>query len=292
LFGGRRWLDPNNPHEWQLLQAGFRSLQQRFPRHLHCSEADFRQAITALQEAWSKCLPFEYCKPTAATGLPPAEDPETRTATKRRPLPPADPLLSPSPPAPPALLEAWERVCRPCPLSDGAFKLQAVTAAPLVAAGVDSEAARARPDAPRDCGPGGLLRPAPGGSSSEQGPELAGPASAPSPGPPPAQEAAGRDQEHGCGSPARANGASGWVFWADWVAEGCSGDGGGCWCCGGGGCAGIDGPDGEGGDCGGKGGDGDNGGDEWALGAAPAGEASELLLGDSELAPFWPAEAP
>ncbi len=34
-------------------QQGFRSLQQRFPRHVHCSEAVFRDAIAALQ-VWNK----------------------------------------------------------------------------------------------------------------------------------------------------------------------------------------------------------------------------------------------
>ena len=34
-------------------QQGFRSLQQRFPRHMHCSEAVFRDAIAALQ-VWNR----------------------------------------------------------------------------------------------------------------------------------------------------------------------------------------------------------------------------------------------
>jgi hypothetical protein len=75
VFVGRRWLNPNDSPERQLLQEvccalswcrlkilfeptiaatflllqGFHSLQQRFPRQLHCCEADFRYAIAAIQ---------------------------------------------------------------------------------------------------------------------------------------------------------------------------------------------------------------------------------------------------
>ena len=281
--------------------------------HSPAEDLAIRMATTrGPQEAWPKPLPFQSLpllgNPAAATGVPPAKDPPSRIATTPGPPPPADSdppaaraarpspscrlqdcpslarfkaLPSPSPPAPPAPLEAWERVCRPRPASDGAFTLQAL---PVPVA------------------------PAAGGCSSEQGLAPAGPAWAPSPGPPPQQAAAGRRHDRDLPAPAD-GGASGWVFWADWVTEGCSGDGGGCgWSGGGGGVDRWGGPDDQGGGGGGgwQGGDGDSsgsgGGEDWDLGAWPTGEAwvwglprdgpswREMdMLGDAGLGPFSPA---
>jgi hypothetical protein len=90
VFGGRRWLDPDDPQEWQRLRdvshnlcmppinqldlksrhiiylsrQGFHNLQQRFPRHLHCCEADFRRAIAALQVLHKiGHIKEEWCRP-------------------------------------------------------------------------------------------------------------------------------------------------------------------------------------------------------------------------------------
>ena len=172
----------------------------------------------------------------------------------------------------------------------------------MTAAGarVDSEAAQARTDAPRDCGPGNRLHPTGGGSSSEQGPVLAGLASAPSLGPGPLRE------RNDCCAPARADLDDSRLFWADWVTDGCGEDGDGRNCCWRGGGAGV-GPDDDGsnghpdGDCCicccGR-------GDGWDLGTGPTrrdGWIQRLELdsdsflsrvappfSDSELNPFSP----
>jgi hypothetical protein len=72
-----------------------------------CIEWSFLTCPLA-QEAWSKRLPFSPS--AAATDVPPAEDPDSSIATKKRgPPPPADPLPWPTSPS-----GAWARVSRPC----------------------------------------------------------------------------------------------------------------------------------------------------------------------------------
>ena len=245
-----------NPHPpWQ----GFRSLQQRFPRHLHCSEAAFRHAIAALQvrhkiyrvlAAQSLSAPSKNSLPYSLSICPRAQ------AAWSRVLPPVclpTPAEGPGGPAE-YLREAWERARRHRPAGDrpdGAFKLQAFPSPSTPPAPVDSGQARA--DAPRDRGP---PRSAGCGGGSEPRPVAAGLASAPGPAPPPPPSAAD-SRGHGGAPAAPADGASGdeWVFWAGWVTEGCAGDGGGRGC--GGGDRGAE-PDGDGG--GGGGGEGGGGG--------------------------------
>jgi hypothetical protein len=226
--------------------------------------------------------------------VPPAANPETGIPTKQAQSRPADPPARPSPPC-----DAWERSCRRCTLRDGA--VQTLTPASPAAMRFDL-AAQVRSDAPRDSDR--PLRASGGGGGGEQGPVRAGLASARSDGPP-KQSAA--DGDHGGGTLAQAEDASGWAFWADWVKMSCSQDDSWSLCCAGdagtrckdrwGGDRGGD----EDGGGGGGGGGGVGGGDELDLGAA--GDAATdawfwspmsgvaTVFGDSEPAPISPGEA-
>jgi hypothetical protein len=167
--------------------------------------------------------------PAAATGEPPAQEPEARVARKRGRPPKAH---RPGP------CGAWERECRP--FLPGPRLASVPASGPPAVVRVDEQATGARLDAPSDCGPKCPPHAAGSGGSSEEGPACWGPALAPGPEPVPAScswptqqpsaaDGLGGGQE---GAPGQGDepGGSGWMGWADWAGEDCGGDG--CWCCG------------------------------------------------------------